>query len=77
MSNSLEQYYPSVGEPSAPSYSVDKLEPLSYEIDPKGDGKQVYNPPRPDGKRSPYYDALYSEQGAEGSKSWWDFHIYQ
>lgn len=75
--NPLAPYYPDVGAPSAPSYPVDGLEPLSYELDPNGDGKTVYNPPRPDGKRSPHYDALYNDNNAQGSKAWWDFHVYQ
>jgi len=76
-SNPLAPFYPDVGAPEPPSYPVDGLEPLSYDADPNGDGKQVYNPPRPDGKRSPYYGALYDGKGAKGSKQWWDFHVYQ
>jgi hypothetical protein len=70
-------FYPDVGSPSAPTYATADLEPLSYELDPKGDGKAVYNPPRPDGKPSPYYEKLYNAKDAKGSKEWWDFHVYQ
>lgn len=71
----LTPYFPALGEPKT-SYATDGLEPLAYTVDPNGDGKAVYNPPRPDGKKSPFYDALYDREGAPGSQSWWDFHVY-
>lgn len=69
-------YFPDVGEPAPPSYSTEGLEPLSYELDPNGTGKSVYNPPRPDGKRSEHYDKLYQAREEDGGKPWWDLHIY-
>lgn len=74
-SNPLAPFYPSVGAPSV-SYSTEGLEPLSYEVDPAGDGKSVCNHPRPDGKLSPFYDTMWHGDGGENSKPWADFHIY-
>ncbi|KAL1409670.1 hypothetical protein Q8F55_003666 [Vanrija albida] len=71
----LTPFYPKYAKPSV-SYPTDNLEPLSYEADPNGSGKTVYNPPRPDGKKSPHYDAVWDGEGGKLSKPWWDFHIY-
>lgn len=69
-------YFPDIGAPAAPTYPTEGLEPLSYELDPNGGGKSVFNPPRPDSKRSPHYDTLWDNNGAANSKPWFDFHIY-
>lgn len=73
--NPLAPFYPSLGAPTI-SYPTEGLEPLSYELDPDGDGKQVRNHPRPDGKFSSSYDTLWHGDGGENSKPWADFHIY-
>jgi DOPA 4,5-dioxygenase len=74
-SNPLAPFYPDIGAPSA-TYSTEGLEPLSYELDPAGDGKSVKNHPRPDGKLSPFYDTMWQGDGNPNSKAWADFHIY-
>lgn len=73
--NPLSPYYPDIGSPSN-TYSTDGLPPLSYDIDPAGDGKSVANHPRPDGKLSPFYDEMWHGDGGANSKPWADFHIY-
>lgn len=68
----LLPFYPPVGLPQ--TSNPDKSE-LSYEADPNGDGKSVYNPPR-EGK-SHHYDELYKgDQEGAGERAWWDFHVY-
>lgn len=73
--NPLAPFYPDIGAPST-TYSTEGLEPLSYELDPAGDGKSVHNHPRPDGKLSPFYDKMWHGDGDPNSKPWADFHIY-
>ncbi|CAK9783541.1 hypothetical protein CC85DRAFT_265328 [Cutaneotrichosporon oleaginosum] len=74
--DALLPFYPDIGAPSA-TYSTAGLEPLSYELDPNGDGKSVKNHPRPDGVLSPFYEKIWhGDDGNANSKAWVDFHIY-
>ncbi|BEJ13216.1 hypothetical protein CspHIS471_0303900 [Cutaneotrichosporon sp. HIS471] len=73
--NPLASFYPDIGAPSA-TFSTEGLEPLTYEVDPAGDGKSVPNHPRPDGKLSSFYDKMWHGDGGPNSKPWVDFHVY-